>query len=142
LQGLVRQTMAKTFAGDHALTRVFNPYRKALARYLTGKCEECEQERLLSVFDAYSESRCFRCKGCLPTSIALMPLIRLLFFGLRVDDDAVKRLLGDALIRKCMLNVVRGIANFGVRYPQPTGAPITLVWNFTNRCNLNCLHCH
>jgi radical SAM protein with 4Fe4S-binding SPASM domain len=41
-----------------------------------------------------------------------------------------------------MLNVVKGIADFGIRYPQPTGAPITIVWNFTNRCNLNCLHCH
>jgi radical SAM protein with 4Fe4S-binding SPASM domain len=41
-----------------------------------------------------------------------------------------------------MLSVVKGIANFGVRYPQPTGAPVTIVWNFTNRCNLNCLHCH
>ena len=41
-----------------------------------------------------------------------------------------------------MLSVVKGIADFGIRYPQPTGAPITVVWNFTNRCNLNCLHCH
>jgi radical SAM protein with 4Fe4S-binding SPASM domain len=41
-----------------------------------------------------------------------------------------------------MLSVVRGIANFGITYPQPTGVPITIVWNFTNRCNLNCLHCH
>ncbi len=41
-----------------------------------------------------------------------------------------------------MLSVVKGIANFGIRYPQPTGAPVTIVWNFTNRCNLNCLHCH
>jgi len=41
-----------------------------------------------------------------------------------------------------MLSVVKGIVNFGVRYPQPTGAPVTIVWNFTNRCNLNCLHCH
>ena len=142
MQGLVELTLAKMFASDHALTLVFNPYWKALARYLTGRCEECGQERLLSVFDTYSESRYSCCKGCLPTAIALMPLIRLLFFSLRVDDDAVKRLLGDALIRKCMLSVVRGIANFGVRYPQPTGAPITVVWNFTNRCNLNCLHCH
>ncbi|MCP8309512.1 MAG: radical SAM protein [archaeon] len=48
----------------------------------------------------------------------------------------------DSLIRKCMLSVVKGIADFGIMYPQPTGAPITIVWNFTNRCNLNCLHCH
>jgi len=41
-----------------------------------------------------------------------------------------------------MLSAVRGVAQFGVRYPQPTGVPVTIVWNFTNRCNLNCLHCH
>ncbi len=41
-----------------------------------------------------------------------------------------------------MLSVVKGIASFGVTFPQSTGAPVTVVWNFTNRCNLNCLHCH
>ncbi len=40
-----------------------------------------------------------------------------------------------------MLSVVKGISHFGLRYPQPAGAPITVVWNFTNRCNLDCLHC-
>jgi len=65
-----------------------------------------------------------------------------MFFQLGVNDGVVKRLLKDSLIRKCMLSVVKGIANFGIRYPQPAGAPITIVWNFTNRCNLNCLHCH
>ena len=97
---------------------------------------------MLSVFDVYSAVWQFRCERCLLTSAALMPLIRLLFFSLGVDDSTIKRLLKDSLIRKCMLSVVRGIANFGLRYPQPTGAPITIVWNFTNRCNLNCLHCH
>jgi hypothetical protein len=74
------------------------------------------------------------------TSKALWPLIRLLFFRLGVSDNAAKRLLKDSLVRRCMLSVIKGIANFGLRYPQPTGAPITVVWNFTNRCNLNCLH--
>jgi radical SAM protein with 4Fe4S-binding SPASM domain len=66
----------------------------------------------------------------------------MLFFRLRIGSDRVKRLLQDSLIRKCMLSVVKGIADFGIGYPQPAGAPITIVWNFTNRCNLNCLHCH
>jgi len=127
---------------DRALSLFFNPFWKALARHLTSKCEKCGEERLLSVFDVYSESQHFSCEGCLLTSMALMPLIRLLFFSLGVNDGAVKELLKDSLIRSCMLSVVKGIANFGIRYPQPTGAPITIVWNFTNRCNLNCLHCH
>ena len=73
---------------------------------------------------------------------ALMPMVSLFFSYLGVDHAATKRLLDDPLIRKCMLSVVKGIASFGLRYPQPAGAPITIVWNFTNRCNLNCLHCH
>jgi len=127
---------------SHTVTLMFNPLWKAFANYLIGKCKKCGQERLLSVFDVYSASRHISCKSCLLTSKAFTPLIRLLFFHLGVNDDAIKLLLKDSLIRKCMLSVVKGIAHFGIRYPQPAGAPITIVWNFTNRCNLNCLHCH
>jgi radical SAM protein with 4Fe4S-binding SPASM domain len=52
------------------------------------------------------------------------------------------RMFDDKLVRRCMLSIVKGIAQFGIEYPQPAGAPITIVWNFTNRCNLDCLHCH
>ena len=41
-----------------------------------------------------------------------------------------------------MLNVVRGISHFGLREPQPTAVPVVIVWNYTNRCNLRCIHCH
>ena len=131
-----------TLKSDYSLTLLFNPVWKNLARHLAGKCEKCGQERLLSVFDAYSERQSSHCKTCLLTSAALTPLIRLLFFSFAVDDYAVKQLMKDPLTRKCMLSVIKGVANFGIRYPQPAGAPITIVWNFTNRCNLNCLHCH
>ena len=134
--------MTKIPGGDHSLTLALNPFWKALARFLVTKCEKCGQERLLSVFDVYSGSWHNLCETCLLTSTALMPLLRLLFFSLEVDDNTIKQLLKDPLICRCMLGVVKGIANFGIRYPQPTGAPITVVWNFTNRCNLNCLHCH
>ena len=119
-----------------------NPLWKILARYLVGKCKKCGQERLLSVFDIYSENQHAHCESCLRASIALNPMIHLLFLRLGIDDGSVKRLLKDSLIRRCMLSVVKGIANFGISYPQAAGAPITIVWNFTNRCNLTCLHCH
>jgi radical SAM protein with 4Fe4S-binding SPASM domain len=127
---------------DHSLTLFFNPVWRNLAHYLASKCEKCGQERIISVFDAYSESQSLHCKSCFLTSMALTPLIQLLFFSFKVDYSTIKQLMKDSLTRKCMLNVVKGIANFGVRYPQPTGVPVTIVWNFTNRCNLNCLHCH
>ena len=134
--------MTKIFGGNHSLTLFFNPLWKALAHFLTSKCDKCGQERLFSVFEAYSANWRFICQSCLLTSTALTPLIRILFFRLGVDDSTIKRLMKDSLICKCVLSVVKGIANFGIRYPQPTGAPITIVWNVTGRCNLNCLHCH
>lgn len=134
--------MAKLPEPRHSATLLLNPLWKALARHLANRCEKCGQERLLSVFDDYSADRSFCCEGCLLTSKAMWPLIRLLFFGLGVNSNAVKLLLKDPLMRKCMLSVIKGIGHFGIRYPQPAGAPITIVWNFTNRCNLNCLHCH
>ena len=97
---------------------------------------------MLSIFDFYSGNGHSLCKGCLLASTALMSLTHLLFFGLSVDNGTMKQLMKDQLTRKCMLGVVKGIAHFGVRYPQPAGAPISIVWNVTNRCNLNCLHCH
>ncbi|MGQ9719130.1 MAG: radical SAM protein [Nitrososphaerales archaeon] len=134
--------MTKIPSSDHSLTLIFNPFWKALARFLASKCEKCGQERLFSVFDICSGSQRSTCEGCLVASTALIPLIRLIFVSLTVDYSVTRLLLEDPLIRRCMLGVVKGIANFGVRYPQPTGVPITIVWNFTNRCNLNCLHCH
>jgi radical SAM protein with 4Fe4S-binding SPASM domain len=121
---------------------VFNPVWKTLAHYLAGKCERCGQERLLSVFDEYSKNGHSVCERCLITSTALRPLIRLIFFRLGIESHTVKQLLEDPLIRRCMLSAVKGVANFGLRVPQPCGAPVAIVWNFTNRCNLNCLHCH
>ncbi len=128
--------------GDHSLTLLFNPIWKTLATHLAGKCEKCGQERLLSAFDDYSQNRHIQCESCLLTSVALSPLIQILFLYLRVNKNTVKQMLKDPLIRRCMLSVVKGIANFGIRHPQPTGAPVAIVWNFTNKCNLNCLHCH
>ncbi|MDH5794864.1 MAG: radical SAM protein, partial [Candidatus Bathyarchaeota archaeon] len=127
---------------NRSLTLSLNPFWKTLARYLTGKCEDCGQERLLSVFEDYSGSQNSRCASCLVISASTAPLIRLLFSHLRLNNRTTKHLLKDPLIGKCMLSVVKGIANFGVRYPQPTGAPVTIVWNYTNKCNLSCLHCH
>jgi len=136
------ETMTKKLFAKHSATLYFNPLWKALARHLASRCEKCGQERLLSVFDDCSAGRLVGCERCSLTSTTLWPLIRLLFFHLGVNNDTVRKLLKDSLVRRCMLSVIRGIANFVIRNPQPTGAPITIVWNFTNKCNLNCLHCH
>ncbi len=127
---------------NHRLALTLSPLWRILASRLAVKCEKCGQERLLSVFQFYSKGQPPRCRSCLLASATMMPFIDLLFRRLGVPKNTTKSLLGDAITRKSMLSVVKGIASFGVRYPQPAGVPIAIVWNVTNRCNLRCIHCH
>lgn len=136
--------MSKTSLNNRgfSLTRILNPIWKAFARYLVSKCKACGKERLLSIFDTYTrgtDTPDFRCS--LTVSI-IRPLINLFFSSLSISSEVLEQLMNDSLLRKCMLNVVKGIAHFGIRQPQPTSAPIVIVWNFTNKCNLDCIHCH
>jgi len=119
-----------------------NPLWKAFARYLASECDICGKERLISVFDFYAGNKSSKHIGCLATALFLKPLIDLFFNSLSIKDDVAKKLVSDPLLRRCMLSVVKGISHFGLKHPQPTAAPIVIVWNFTNKCNLNCLHCH
>jgi radical SAM protein with 4Fe4S-binding SPASM domain len=69
-------------------------------------------------------------------------LIHHVFNDTTFTEREVQTLLADPLIRRSTLNVVRGIRHFGLQSPQPTAVPVVIVWNYTNRCNLQCLHCH
>ena len=41
-----------------------------------------------------------------------------------------------------LVATVRSVAEFGLTVPQRFSAPLFAVWNFTNRCNLQCKHCY
>ena len=59
-----------------------------------------------------------------------------------ISEKVARQFVSNPRMVKSMLNAVKGVAKFGIKKPQPTGVPVVIVWNFTNRCNLNCLHCH
>jgi radical SAM protein with 4Fe4S-binding SPASM domain len=120
----------------------FNPVWRWVAQRLVSRCERCGQTRLESAFDAYITDNKPDCKGCSTVYLLTRPLIKHVFKKTNLKEPDLKKLLADPLVRKSMLNVVRGITYFGLRLPQPTAVPVVIVWNFTNRCNLNCLHCH
>ena len=41
-----------------------------------------------------------------------------------------------------LVATARSVAEFGLTVPQRFSAPLFTVWNFTNRCNLQCRHCY
>ena len=61
---------------------------------------------------------------------------------LHADEDAIKELLSDPAVRRGIVTTLKGIALYGVTTPQKLPAPFFIVWNFTNLCNLRCIHCY
>jgi radical SAM protein with 4Fe4S-binding SPASM domain len=58
------------------------------------------------------------------------------------DNEEARRALQDPAVRRGITLVLSGIARYGVTVPQKLPAPFLVVWNFTNMCNLRCMHCY
>ncbi len=43
---------------------------------------------------------------------------------------------------RALVNAARSIAEYGLTTPQHFYAPLILVWNYTQACNLTCKHCY
>ena len=62
--------------------------------------------------------------------------------ALKADVEEAKNALRDPAVRRGIELVLTGIARYGITVPQKLPAPFLIVWNFTNMCNLRCLHCY
>ncbi len=87
-----------------------------------------------------------RVTGCPITARFLSAMIRgvikLGIKALKGDVEEVKRSLKDPSLRRAVAVVMKGLGLYGVTVPQEMPAPFLIVWNFTNMCNLKCLHCY
>jgi len=61
---------------------------------------------------------------------------------MHVSSESLGKALETPYWRKGITATLKGIAYFGANKPITTGAPLFVVWNFTNRCNLRCKHCY
>jgi len=43
---------------------------------------------------------------------------------------------------RALVNTARSIAKYGLTAPQRFSAPLIVVWNYTQACNLTCRHCY
>ncbi|MGD0920912.1 MAG: radical SAM protein [Terriglobia bacterium] len=43
---------------------------------------------------------------------------------------------------RALVNTARSIAKYGLTVPQRFSAPLIVVWNYTQACNLTCRHCY
>ena len=52
------------------------------------------------------------------------------------------KLAGHPPTLRGIVATAKSVAHFGLTVPQRWLNPLFVVWNFTNRCNLNCRHCY
>jgi hypothetical protein len=52
------------------------------------------------------------------------------------------RVFGNPATRRGLVATVRSVGHLGLGQPQRFVAPLMVVWNFTQACNLQCKHCY
>jgi len=59
-----------------------------------------------------------------------------------VKRDWLEKIISDIHYRRGLIDVLGGIGRFGVARPFTPISPFLVVWNYTNACNLRCVHCY
>jgi len=125
----------------HIIEKILaNPLTKFFLKELTKQNFNYECA-LAHIFKAYINGR-------LSFGEHIKYLFPLIFIGLlrllaKADKDAViKEILGYPPRARALINTARSIGTYGLTRPQIFYAPLMVVWNFTQACNLRCRHCY
>ena len=114
---------------------------KALGKTLTKDCDKCDGNRFDLIIDnlnGVKNNLCFKCRF---QGNILKQLLVHWFNFYNFDFSTLLTLFKNLTMRKLIKNIFKGMAIFGLRKPFITGAPLSVVWNYTKKCNLKCSHC-
>ncbi|MHA1489314.1 MAG: radical SAM protein [Promethearchaeota archaeon] len=89
------------------------------------------------LFD-YNDNICVKCRN---QAKIFKKLLFSWFKFYKIDSKTISNVCNDIQIRKVLKNFFKGLAIFGLRTPFVMGAPLSIVWNYTKKCNLKCFHC-
>lgn len=120
----------------------FSYLPKVFANHITTFCSRCNQDRLDLFVKYYQDPTLKLCNDCLLHAKIFVFLLDYFFSYMKLEKVRAMSLFSNTQFRRVIRNLVKGVARFGVTKPQIAGAPIAVVWNFTNQCNLRCSHCY
>ena len=101
------------------------------------KKDETGKSRIDNVMSAYIREESIRF-----VNIPYYLMFSMLPAIFRVKRAEVADICSQPFYRKAINNVARSVPQLGLSAPQCFVSPILVVWNFTNVCNLNCVHCY
>ncbi|MEM4545258.1 MAG: radical SAM protein [Nitrososphaerota archaeon] len=115
---------------------------RALIKKSLEKCNRCGKRPIDIFFDECLGIKQKKCIVCTSIVSALKFFTFVTLKALNANQDALVKALSVSYWRKGLTSTIKGLAWFGATKPFVTGAPLFVVWNFTNRCNLRCKHCY
>ncbi|MCD6466856.1 MAG: radical SAM protein [Methanomicrobia archaeon] len=113
-----------------------NPITRNILRYLSRKNRLEDSLELLVGIKEKSGI------GCRMNSFLVGTAIKYGAKAFGRNDTNFLKYFRDITTRKGLVNVLRGIAKYGITKPQKLYAPFLVVWDFTSMCNLRCKHCY
>jgi len=119
-----------------------NPLTRNVLKTLSRYCPKDEGNRLEVALELYVGARGKACFKCRFSRKILSPILSVACKTFGLTETQLKEKFKDPYWRRGLLNVIKGIAWFGVRHPYVPGAPFQVVWNITRACNLKCVHCY
>jgi radical SAM protein with 4Fe4S-binding SPASM domain len=119
-----------------------NPLTRGILKALLNNCLRDKGNRLEVALELYVGIRKKACTSCRISRLVLSPILSFACRGFGLTEERLKAKFRDPYWRRGLVNVIKGIAWFGVRRPYVPGAPFQVVWNITRACNLNCQHCY
>ncbi|HVN73921.1 MAG TPA: radical SAM protein [Methanoregula sp.] len=117
-----------------------NPVSLALLNFVAA--EDGCGNRLSNAIDIYLGSEKDVCWKCRLASKIVGQTLRKSSSLFGVGEDDIRKGLAEPVFRRGLINVLSGIAKYGITRPQIVNAPFLVVWDFTHRCNLKCVHCY
>jgi radical SAM protein with 4Fe4S-binding SPASM domain len=127
---------------DFLANAPFSYLPKMFANHILMFCDRCNDSRLDLLIKYYEDRTLKLCKDCLLHAKIFVLLVDSLFSNLGLEKEGADSFFRKTLYGRVAKNIMKGIARFGITKPQIAGAPIAVVWNFTNQCNLRCSHCY
>jgi len=119
-----------------------NPLTRNVLKALSKYCHKDEGNRLEVALELYVGVRESACISCRFSKRILSPILSVACRAFGVTEKQLKEQFKDQYWRRALVNVIKGIAWFGVRHPYVPGAPFQVVWNITRACNMKCVHCY
>ncbi len=120
-----------------------NPLIRWVLKKVSGKCSKDGRNRLrvaLELFTGQRSNACFTCSHIISPVVSRIIVKSASAFG--VSRERIKERFSNPYWMTGLVSVVEGISKFGVRTPFVPGGPFLVVWDYTYKCNLRCVHCY